>query len=270
MTDRSLEGRAANLARWEESVPLHAASDLYDLVGFRAGRDDIRPFELAELGSVAGLDLVHLQCHLGTDTLSWARRGARVVGLDFSSAAVEAAEQLAMDCDIDAEFVCSDVYNAREALAGRSFDIVYTGIGALGWLSDLDEWARVVDGLLRPGGALYLVEIHPIVLGVLSDGRTLQQDIFEAPYVRWDEKGGTYAAPDATLVNTTTFERVHSLSEVMSAVLDTGINIELFHEQSYTNAPWPWAVKGEDGFYRLPDGWPKYPLTYSLLARKSS
>jgi SAM-dependent methyltransferase len=175
-----------------------------------------------------------------------------------------------MDCDIDAEFVCSDVYNAREALAGRSFDIVYTGIGALGWLSDLDEWARVVDGLLRPGGALYLVEIHPIVLGVLSDGRTLQQDIFEAPYVRWDEKGGTYAAPDATLVNTTTFERVHSLSEVMSAVLDTGIKIELFHEQSYTNAPWPWAVKGEDGFYRLPDGWPKYPLTYSLLARKSS
>ncbi len=258
------------MARWEEAAPLHAASDLYDLVGFRAGRDDIRPFELLELGDVAGLELVHLQCHLGTDTLSWARHGARVIGLDFSPAAIESATQLAIDCDIDAEFVCSDVYDALIALAGRTFDIVYTGIGALGWLPDLDEWARVVDGLLGPQGALYLVEIHPIVFGVLSDGRTLRQDIFEASYVRWDEKGGTYAAPDATLVNTTTFERVHSLSDVISAVLGAGLSIELFHEQSYTNAPWPWTVKGEDGFHRLPDGWPNYPLTYSLLARKSS
>lgn len=265
-----MEGRAANRARWQEAVPLHAASDLYDLVGFRAGRDDIRPFEHVELGDVAGLDLVHLQCHLGTDTLSWARHGARVVGLDFSSAAIETATQLAIDCEIDAEFVCSDVYSACGALAGRSFDIVYTGIGALGWLPDLDEWARVVDGLLRPRGALYLVEIHPIVLGVMSDGRTLQQDIFEAPYARWDEEGGTYAAPDATFVNTTTFEHAHSLSEVISAVLGAGLSIELFHEQSYTNAPWPWTVKGDDGFHRLPHGWPKYPLTYSLRARKSS
>jgi len=230
MTDTSAEGRAANLARWDEAAPLHAASELYDLAGFRTGRDDIRPFELLELGSVAGLDLVHLQCHLGTDTLSWARHGARVVGLDFSPAAIEAATQLAIDCAIDAEFVCSDVYDARSALDGRSFDIVYTGIGALGWLPDLDEWARVVDGLLRPGGILYLVEIHPIVLGVLSDGRTLDQDIFEAQYVRWDEKGGTYAAPDATLVNTTTFERSHALSEMISAVLCVGFRIELFHE----------------------------------------
>ncbi len=193
-----------------------------------------------------------------------------MTGLDFSSAAIEIATQLAIDCDIAAEFVCADVYDAREALAGRSFDVVYTGIGALGWLPDLAEWARVVDGLLRPGGALYLVEIHPVVLGVLSDGRTLQQDIFEATYTRWDEKGGTYAAPDAVLVNTTTFERAHSLSEVVSAVLGTGLSIEMFHEQSYTNAPWPWTVKGEDGFHRLPGGWPKYPLTYSLLARKPS
>lgn len=263
-------GRAANLARWDEAAPLHAASELYDLGGFRSGRDDIRPFELMELENVAGLDLVHLQCHLGTDTLSWARHGARVVGLDFSPAAIEAARQLAVDCEIDAEFVCADVFDARDALAGRSFDIVYTGIGALGWLPDVDEWALVVDGLLRPGGVLYLVEIHPIVLGVLGDGRTLEQDIFEAEYVRWDEKGGTYAVPNATFVNTSTFERTHALSEVMSAVLGVGLTVELFHEQSYTNAPWPWTIKGDDGFYRLPEGWPKYPLTYSLRARKPS
>ena len=225
MIDRSAEGRAANLARWDEAAPLHAASELYDLAGFRIGRDDIRPFELIELGTVVGLDLVHLQCHLGTDTLSWARHGARVVGLDFSPAAIEAATQLAIDCAIDAEFVCSDVYDAPDALDGRSFDIVYTGIGALGWLPDLNEWARVVHGLLRPGGTLYLVEIHPIVLGVLADGHTLSHDIFEARYVRWEEKGGTYAAPDATLLNTTTFERTHALSEVISAILGNGLSI---------------------------------------------
>jgi len=270
MIDRSAEGRAANLARWDEAAPLHAASELYDLAGFRIGRDDIRPFELIELGTVVGLDLVHLQCHLGTDTLSWARHGARVVGLDFSPAAIEAATQLAIDCAIDAEFVCSDVYDAPDALDGRSFDIVYTGIGALGWLPDLNEWARVVHGLLRPGGTLYLVEIHPIVLGVLADGHTLSHDIFEARYVRWEEKGGTYAAPDATLLNTTTFERTHALSEVISAILGNGLSIELFHEQSYTNVPWPWTVKGDDGFYRLPEGWPQYPLTFSLRARRPS
>src|ERR1700677_4501018 len=130
MIDRSAEGRAANQARWDEAAPLHAASQLYDLTGSRAGRDDILPFELIELGSVVGLDLVHLQCHLGTDTLSWARHGAHVVGLDFSAAAIDAATQLAIDCAIDAEFVCSDVYDAANALDGRSFDIVYTGIGA--------------------------------------------------------------------------------------------------------------------------------------------
>ena len=178
--------------------------------------------------------------------------------------------ELAIDCEIDAEFVCSDVYDACDALTGRSFDIVYTDIGALGWLPDLASGLGWWMDCFGPGGALYLVEIHPVVLGVLSDGRTLQQDIFEAPYVKWDEKGGTYAAPDAILVNTTTFERVHSLSEVMSAVLGTGLSIETVPRAVIYQCTWPWTVKGEDGFHRLPHGWPKYPLTYSVLARKPS
>ncbi len=268
MDDVGADPRAANLARWDEAVPHHVASELYDLAGFRAGRDDIRPFEPAELGPVAGRDLVHLQCHLGTDTLSWARHGAHVVGVDFAPAAIDAAAQLAEDCGLTAEFVCADVYDAPEALSGRTFDIVYTGIGALNWLPDLTAWADVVARLLRPGGVLYLVEIHPIVVGVVEDGRTIGQDILQADYARWDEDGGTYAAPDATFTNTTTFERAHALSDVLSAVLDAGLGIELFHEQSFTNAPWPWTVRGDDGYYRLPDGWSKYPLTYSLRARR--
>jgi SAM-dependent methyltransferase len=263
-----LAGRAANRARWDEAAPLHAASVLYDLDGFQAGRDDIRPFELVELGPVDDLDMVHLQCHLGTDTLSWARHGARVVGLDFSQAALDIAAGLAERCGLDAEFVCADVYDALDALDGRTFDVVYTGIGALGWLPDMPAWATVVAGLLRPGGVLYLVEIHPIVVGVIEDGRTIGQDVFEAEYAEWSEQGGTYAAPDARFVNTTTFERGHALSDVITAVLDAGLTLELLHEQSYTNAPWPWLERGADGYYRLPAGWPRFPLTYSLRARR--
>ncbi|HYA68630.1 MAG TPA: class I SAM-dependent methyltransferase [Acidimicrobiales bacterium] len=268
MDDAWIEGRATNLARWEESAPLHAISEHYDLEAFKAGRDDIRPFEIDELGPVAHRDLVHLQCHLGTDTLSWARRGARVVGLDFSPTAVAIATQLSLDCGLPAEFVCADVYDACAALGQRCFDVVYTGIGAINWLPDLATWAKVVAGLLRPGGVLYLLEIHPIVMGVQNDGRTIAHDMIDAGYGPTAEVEGTYAVPTARLTNTITFERAYALSEVITAVLDAKLDLELLHEQSYTNAPWPWAVRGDDGFYRLPEGWPKYPLTYSLRARK--
>ncbi len=194
--------------------------------------------------------------------------GARVSGLDFSPHAIEIARALAADCGIEAKFWCADVYDAVEAVGGRIFDIVYTGIGALGWLPELGSWAEVVAQLLGAGGVLYLVEIHPLVMGVLEDGLTLTQDVFEATYVAWSEKGGTYAAPDAEMRNTTSYERVHAISDVISAVLDAGLTVELFHEQSYTNAPWPWTERGNDGYFRLPAGWPRYPLTYSLRARK--
>src|SRR5581483_7835167 len=137
---------ATNREWWDERVASHAKSTFYDLDAFRRGRDDLRPFEGDELGvDPGGLDLLHLQCHLGTDTLSWARRGARVVGLDFSGPAVQAATELARAVGLDdrAEFVQSNVYDARRELGGREFDVVYTGVGALSWLPDIERWARV-------------------------------------------------------------------------------------------------------------------------------
>ncbi|MGD0311920.1 MAG: class I SAM-dependent methyltransferase [Acidimicrobiales bacterium] len=258
-----------NLAWWQEAAPLHAASDFYGLDALRSGSDFMRPFELAELGDVSGRDLVHLQCHIGTDTLSWARRGARVVGLDFSANALEVARGLAAGCGVDVEFVRADVHEAPVALNHRRFDVVYTGVGALNWLPDLDAWARVVHDLLRPDGVLYLSEIHPLVLGLSEDGRTLVHDILAAAYGERSEPRGTYAVPDAELSNQTTFERAHAVSEVLTAVLDCGLTVELVREHSYTNAPWPWLVRGDDRMFRLPDGWPRYPLAYSLRARKS-
>lgn len=261
-------GRLVNRAHWDEAAPLHARSALYDLDGFRAGRDDIRPFELDEIGTVEGRELLHLQCHLGTDTLSWARHGARVAGLDFSERSLAVARDLAAALRIDAEFRCADVYDAVDAFDGRTFDIVYTGIGALGWLPDLGEWARVVHDLLRPGGILYLVEIHPIVFAAIEDGRTITRDTLDAEFRAWDGPGGTYAAPDAVLDGAVTFERDHALSDVLTAILDASLVLELFREQSYTNAPWPWAERGADGYYRLPADSPRFPLTYSLRARR--
>lgn len=260
--------RAANLAWWQEAAVLHADSEFYDLAGFRSGRDPLRPFEVEELGDVAGLDLLHLQCHVGTDTLAWARRGAKTVGLDFSSNAVEVATGLARDCGLEAEFVRADVYDAPAALGDRHFDIVYTGVGALNWLPDLGGWAAVVVELLRPGGSLYISEIHPIVFGMADDGRTLARSIVNGAYEALDNPGGTYAVPDAEVASTVTYERIYSISEVFTAVHRAGLGVELLREHSYTNAPWPWAVRGRDGFYRLPADCPAYPLAYTLLAGK--
>ena len=166
-----------NLAWWQEAAAIHAASEFYDLEAIRHGRDRMRPYEIKELGSVAGCDLLHLQCHIGTDTVSWARRGARVVGLDYSSNSLDVARELAEACGLPIEFVCSDVYEAPSALAHRRFDVVYTGIGALNWLPDLRPWAQVVSELLRTDGHLYLSEIHPLVFGMADDGRSLVRDI---------------------------------------------------------------------------------------------
>lgn len=156
-----------NQANWDARVPVHLDSDFYDVAGFKAGGSALRPFELAEVGDVAGRSLAHLQCHLGLDTLSWARLGAEVTGLDFSGAAIEQARSIAAECGLPARFVTADVYDAPRAL-GETYDIVYTGVGALVWLPDLTRWAEAVAALLNPGGFLYLAEFHPFT-NVLDD-----------------------------------------------------------------------------------------------------
>jgi SAM-dependent methyltransferase len=261
------EWRAANEAHWDESASLHATSGLYDLDAFRAGADHLRPWEDEEVGDVAGLDLLHLQCHIGTDTLSWARRGARVVGIDLSAESVAVARRLAADCDLSAEFVRADVYDAPEALTGRRFDVVYTGIGALNWLPDIGRWAEVVAALTRPGGTFYLLEVHPLLGALDDDGRTIAHDMLDARAQRWDVDG-TYACPAASLTHKTTYERNHAVSEVVTALLASGFDLESLREHDRTPSPAPWLVPAGPHLRRLPDGWPRYPLLYSVRARR--
>ena len=262
------EWTSANRMRWNERVPIHVRSAFYDVDGFLAGATTLRPFERDEVGDVGGLDLVHLQCHFGLDTLSWARDGARVTGLDFSAPAIAAARELAGRAGLEAEWVVADVHDALEALGGRAFDLVYTGLGALNWLPDARRWARIVASLVRPGGSLYLVEFHPF-----SD--VFGDESLEVTYPYWHEgpreweDEGTYADLEATTVHNRTFEWSHGLGEVVTALIGAGLRLELLNEHPYTLFPrWPFLRREEGGVYRLPPEVPSLPLMYSLRARR--
>jgi SAM-dependent methyltransferase len=260
--------RDLNRAWWDERVPVHVASNFYDAEGFKAGKSHLRPFELDEVGDVTGRSLVHLQCHFGLDTLSWARRGARVTGLDFSEPAMAAARRLAADTGLDAEFVHSDVYEAPSALGGRRFDIVYTGLGALNWLPDLTRWARTAAGLVAPGGFFYLAEFHPLTQVMADEDLSFERSYFDRTGTRWDDDF-TYTDGPAKLSDTITWEWNHGLGDVVSALIDAGLRIEMLHEHDFTLFErWPWLQRHDDGTYRFPPDRPTIPLIYSVRARK--
>ena len=255
-----------NRSFWDERVPIHTASDFYDVEGFKAGREPLQDFELGDLGDVSGLSLVHLQCHFGLDTLSWARRGARVTGLDFSAPAIEAARGLAADIGVEADFVCADVYDAPAALGGRSFDVVYVNVGAINWLPDIRRWAEVVSALLKPGGVLYMKEVHPFSWVFGDDELTVENDYF-AHRSDYDEPG-TYTDPDARTVHNRTEEWQHPLGDVINALIAAGLTLELLGEHDHqAYRQWPFMEK-DAGVYRMPAGTPRLPLMYSLRARK--
>lgn len=258
----------ANRSMWDERVPIHVASDFYDVAAFRAHPDRIRPFEVAEIGDVGGRDLVHLQCHFGLDTLSWATRGAHVVGLDFSASAVDAARTLAADLAPDAEFVEANVYDAVQAVGGRTFDIVYTGIGALNWLPDIERWAQVVAALVRPGGFLYVAEFHPMLWAFGWKELAVEHDYFD-DRPRFDDEPGTYVDFDALTQSNACYEWQHTLGAVVSAIVAAGLALDFLHEHDLMlYERWPWLERRGIDDYRFPPGRPRVPLMYSLKASR--
>jgi len=259
---------SANRAMWDERVPIHVGSDFYGVEEFKAGRSTLHPFEVAELGPVRDRELVHLQCHFGLDTLSWAREGARVTGLDFSEPAVEAARTIADECAIPARFVSANVYDALEVLDHR-YDVVYVNVGALNWLPDVWRWAEIVAELLRPGGRLYLRESHPVADVFADEELTVAYDYFADPEPLTWEDAGTYADADAATQHNRSFEWQHPVSEVLSAVLGQGLHLDLFHEQPFTvYARWPFLERHDDGTFWMPEDRPVLPLMYTLRATK--
>jgi SAM-dependent methyltransferase len=265
---------AANRANWDERVAIHRRDDTgaYRVDRFLAGDDTLNPIEESELGDVAGRRLVHLQCHFGLDTLRLARRGAQVVGVDFSLPAIEEARRLAAAAGLpQARFVHGDVYDAP-ALVGSGFDIVYTTWGTICWLPDVARWAATIAALLAPGGFLYFADGHPGAL-VLEEreGRLVpwyapdtapdQPLVFDADI--------TYTGDPTPLAAKRTYEWIHSLSRIVNSLLGAGLRLEFLNE--HPSLPWkvfPMCIRDGDRLYRLPDDLPRIPLAVSLRARK--
>lgn len=260
-------------ANWDARTPVHSASDFYG-VGRRDPEFWFADVEWPDLGHLAGRDVLHLQCHLGTETVAFARRGARTVGLDLSGAAVREARRIAAESGVAVEYVQANVFDAVEALGGRRFDAVYTGKGALVYVPDLDRWAGVVARLLKPGGIVYVVEFHPVLASLgLVPGPDEDTDL----RLRYDYLGGgpprridsprTYTDGPALAGATVSYEWAHGLGELVGALVGAGLRITALRE--IDEAPWPrWPrmVGTDRGWFRLPDGEPRIPLMYALRA----
>jgi 2-polyprenyl-3-methyl-5-hydroxy-6-metoxy-1,4-benzoquinol methylase len=263
---------AINLAWWDGVVDTHVGSRFYRVAEFLAGADSLYPIESAEIGDVRGKRIAHLQCHIGLDSLSLARRGASVSGLDFSPKAIATAQRFAAETGLPARFVESNVYDALSKLGGRH-DIVYVTWGAIGWLPDLHRWARIVAELLEPGGFLYLLEGHPQALS-LEQKDAAAALIASWPYFKGTapmviDESGSYVDRGVKLEHTRTHEFPHALSEIFDAVLTAGLTIEMFHEhESLAWQLWPCLEEGPDSMFRLPKDRPRLPLAFSLKARK--
>lgn len=281
-----------NAANWDARADVHTGPGGYrlDLVQDPAWISAVVRFDLPRLGDVRGLDGLHLQCHLGTDTVSLARLGARMTGLDLSSRALEHARALAERAGAQVDYVQADVYSAPEALGGRTFDLVYTGIGALCWLPDIRRWGRTVARLLRPGGRLVVRDHHPVLNSVVGlvvrdhhpdrdqqpgiSGPGAATPALELPY--WeDEEGMTWTgqvsyAGEAAVASPVSREWNHALSEIVMAVLDAGLRLELLVE--HDSVPWPalpgLMVQDEAGEYRLADRPQRLPASFTLVARR--
>jgi len=268
-----------NRAYWDERAPAHAASPDYGLQRFvddSGHLSDIVQFDLPLLGDIDGVRGIHLQCHIGTDTLSLARLGADMTGLDFSPSSLAEARALAERAGPAVRYLQADLYDAVQVAGAASYDLVFTGIGALCWLPDVRRWAQVVAGLLRPGGRLFIREGHPM-MWAMADPRPDGLLVVDFPYFERDEptvweEGGTYVQTDAEFVVNTTHDFHHGLGQIIDALLCAGL--ELTGITEHESVPWN-ALPGmmeqlPNGEYRLADRPWRLPCTYTLQARLGS
>lgn len=254
---------------WDELVPIHRRSEFYAADDFIAGGNRLNQLELSEVGSVDGKNLLHLQCHFGLDTLSWARLGAHVTGVDYSEKAVETAADLAARCNLDARFICSNIYDLPQNRMGQ-FDVVYTSYGVLTWLPDIPRWAAVAASYVKPGGFFYIAEFHPFVMALDDEADSLR---FRYPYFEEDalrfDVNGSYADESANLKTKDEYGWNHPLGEIVSSLIDNGLRIEFLHEHAYTVfKQFPFLEPFDNGLWRFPNGEKLLPLMFSLKAIK--
>ena len=253
-----------NRQNWNNRVAGHLTSAFYQMDAFRAGESSLKEIELALLGNVEGKKILHLQCHFGQDTLSLARMGATVTGIDFSDKAIREAQNLAAELSIDATFICCDVYSISEHLSEK-FDIVYTTYGTIGWLPDLNKWAKVIAERLKPGGKLIFVDFHPVVWMFDDDFKHVAYNYFqESPIV--EEVSSSYADKEVEITDTTITWN-HGLSEVYQALQCAGLTIDHFSE--YPFSPYDCMndlIEVEPNRFQVKHLVNKIPMVYALTA----
>ena len=263
-----------NLRRWNELVEINAKSKFYNLDGFKSGKSSLFPIELKEIGDVEGKTLLHLQCHFGMDTLSFARMGAKVTGIDFSDKAITLARQLSKELDVPANFINANIYEIPDILDDK-YDIVFTSNGVIGWLPDLFKWAEIINYCLKPGGIFYIVENHPY--GNLIDEKYTEAfqvgyDYFNEgkPY-HFDENDGAYADPNIKLQNFETYDWFHPMEHVINSLLNVGLELEFFHEFPFSFFQiHPDMKQREDKYWEFHTFKHSVPMIFSIRAHKKS
>ncbi|HET7481825.1 MAG TPA: methyltransferase [Actinomycetota bacterium] len=252
---------AANRSLWDRWTAAGHTPAFAKLRAFESGTNTLHPVEIEEVGDVSGKSLLHLQCHFGIDTMSWARLGARVLGLDFSGEAIALATELADKHGLDARFVASDVYDAAETTGPDAFDIVVTTLGVLAWLPDLDRWAQVVRACLKPGGVFYLLEYHPITF-TFDDAAGIAEPRLRYPYFPREEPIVLPVGGDKQ------YGWPFSMGSVISAIAGAGLDIEFVHEFPYSESQHvPFLEKRGERQWMLPsDLEGELPLMFSVRA----
>ena len=266
MKDKSANYLAINQASWNNRVETHLNAAFYDLEGFLAGNTSLNEIELNLLRDLKGKNVLHLQCHFGQDTLSLARLGADVTGIDLSDKAIEAAKELAIKDESTASFICSDVYELPNHLE-QQFDVVFTSYGTIGWLPDLDKWAQVISHFLKPNGQLVFVEFHPVVWMFDDQFEKVAYNYFNTCAIVETETG-TYADKDAPIEQEYVMWN-HSMSEVITSLLAHGLQIQSLKEYDYS----PYncfsnTVQLAPRKYRIKHLGDKIPMVYSVVAVK--
>ncbi|NPD46919.1 MULTISPECIES: bifunctional 2-polyprenyl-6-hydroxyphenol methylase/3-demethylubiquinol 3-O-methyltransferase UbiG [unclassified Lentimicrobium] len=258
-----------NRQSWNELTNLHADSRFYDIEGFLKGKSSLNHIELEELGDIRGKKILHLQCHFGMDSLSLARMGAEVTGIDISDTSIQKAKELSNYLGLTAQFIRSNIYDIEEVL-NEKFDIVYTSYGAINWLDDLDKWAKLIHRFLKPNGVFHLVEFHPFIY-TLNEDSEIENGYFKSKPIETQVESSYTDKSEVSGNNLKHIEWHHSLGEVMNSLISNGLSIEFLHEFPYQVYDcFPNLVEIEKGKWVNQKHGDKIPYMYSVRAREST
>lgn len=259
---------SVNKSLWNAWAAINHKSEFYDVDSFKSGKSSLNSIEIEEVGDVTSKSLLHLQCHFGMDTISWARRGALVTGVDFSEKAIEIARSLSRDTGVEATFLCSDIYELPNVLEGE-FDIVFTSYGVLSWLSDLNRWAEIVARFLKPGGLFYIVEFHPVLMMLDEEtGTTFKYPYFPTAEPFMMVEKGSYADQHADFTGNS-YMWAYGLGDIINALISAGLSIEFMREVPYSAYNiFPFMKEDSEGRWIVKDSLYPLPLMFSIKATK--